>query len=147
MIAEQLRKALQFVGELMHVNPIDIMGGSRERRIVISRHLVRYYLRKRHNITWTEMGRVMKCTHATIIHSIKFIEETAQVDLYINTLKQSVDYLKLPTHFSMREKLLHALKCHSTNNCRVEHILEIVREHYEEAEQQKKMVAREEEAF
>ena len=143
---EVLRKALDFTSKLMRVDPADILGISRERNIVLSRHLTRYYLYDREGITWTEISRLMNCNHASIIHSIKFIRETSVFDKYINTLKQSVDYNVLPDHFTMREEIRNCLELYSTPNTKTEAILEVFRK-YEEANRKKEMVVREEDSL
>ena len=143
---ELLTKALDFTSKLMRVDPADIMGISRERNIVLARHLTRYYLYSREDVTWTEIGRLMNCNHASIIHSNKFITETAVYDRYINTLKLSVDNHLLPDHFTMREQIRLCLEMYTTPNTKTEAILEVFRK-YEEANRKKKMVVREEDSF
>ena len=140
---EVLSNALDFTSKLMRVDPADICGRSRERSIAIARHLTRYYLYDREGLTWTEIGRLMNCNHASIIHSIKYIRETATVDKYINTLKDSVDYHVMPEHFTMREEVKSCLEIYTTPNTKTEAILEVFRK-YEEAYKKEKMVAREE---
>ena len=143
---EVLRKALDFTSKLMRVEPADILGISRERNIVLSRHLTRYFLYDKEGITWTEISRLMNCNHASIIHSIKFIRETAVFDKYINTLKHSVDYNVLPDHFTMREEIKRCLEMYSTPNTKTEGILEVFRK-YEEANRKEEMVVREEDSL
>jgi len=142
---EVLSKALDFTSKLMKIDPAEICGRSRERNTAIARHLTRYYLYDREGLTWTEIGRLMNCNHASIIHSIKFIRETATVDKYINTLKYSVDYHVLPEHFTMREEVKNCLEIYTTPNTKTEAILEVFRK-YEEANREEKMVVREEDS-
>ena len=140
---EVLSKALDFTSQLMRVDPADICGRSRARNIAVARHLTRYYLYDREGLTWTEIGRLMNCNHASIIHSVKYIRETSTVDKYINTLKNSIDYEILPDHFTMREEIRNCLDTYTTPSTKTEAILEVFRR-YEETYKNPKMVARKE---
>ncbi len=140
---ELLTKALDFTSKLMKVDPSEICANSRERNVCLARHLTRYYLYTREEITYTEIGKLMNCHHASVIHSLNYIVNTASVDKYINTLKESIDKEILPDHFTMREHIRRCLDIYTTNNTRTEAILEVFKT-YEEAYKQTKMVAREE---
>jgi len=141
-----LTKALNFTSKLMKVDPSEICANSRERSICLARHLTRYYLHNREDITYTEISKLMNCHHASVIHSVNYITNTASVDKYINTLKESIDRKVLPEHFTMREQIRSCLDIYSTNNTRTEAILEIFRT-YEEAYKQEKMVAGQEDSI
>ena len=126
---EKLTEALDFTSKLMNVCPADILGLSREKNIAVARHLLRYYLHEKELLSWTEIGRLTGSNHATIIHSVKFIKESAPFDKYINTLKHSVDSGVYPEHFTMREQIKQCLKMYTTPNSKTEAILEVFRQH------------------
>lgn len=143
---ELLIKALDFTSKLMKVDPSEICNTSRERNVCLARHLTRYYLYSKEKITYTEIGKLMNCNHASVIHSVSYVTNTSTVDKYIYTLKQSIDRELLPEHFTMREQIKNCLDIYTTINTKTEAILEVFRG-YEETYKQKKMVVREEDTI
>ena len=61
--------------------------------------------------------------HATIIHSIKFINDYSSYDPYIRMLKDSIDNKFKPDHFSFRKEIMKCIKSQTTDSSKAENIL------------------------
>jgi len=87
MNSRQKEKLVQIINEHFDV---DILKNTRQRRIVDVRHCLSYALRKR-DYTYTEIGRMLKKDHATIIHAERKVEELYLVDRDFTKLVNAVN--------------------------------------------------------
>lgn len=115
--------AVDWVADLMQITPTELMTKSRKRPGVMARHALAYFLRKHTVFPLEYIGAIMGKHHATIIHSVKYIDEYSTYDSYIRTIKESIDHLTKPSHFSLREEIMHCLKVHTRDSTRTEAIL------------------------
>jgi chromosomal replication initiation ATPase DnaA len=107
----------------MRITPTELMAKNRKRPGVIARHALAYFLRKHTVFSYEYIGAIMGKHHATIIHSVKFINDYSVYDPYLRTIKESIDHLVKSDHFSLREEVMHCLKAHTGDNTRTEAIL------------------------
>ena len=84
-------EAISFVSNLTGVPQIDIMKKSRERNLVVSRHFLRYYLRRNFEMTFKEVGDLTNGHHSSVIHSVRYVEDYSLFDKTYKLYKESID--------------------------------------------------------
>tara|TARA_R110002096_G_scaffold111202_2_gene242812 strand:- start:695 stop:1096 length:402 start_codon:yes stop_codon:yes gene_type:complete len=84
-------EALTFVSKLTGELQGNILSKGRKRDYVVARHLLRYYLRKHTKMTLAAIGKVTDSRHATVIHSVKYVYEYAEVSPSFKAYKDSID--------------------------------------------------------
>lgn len=127
------KDSVKFISNLIQIDTKFVLDKSRVRDKVIARHALAYYLRTHTQFTLEYIGQMMNKDHSSIIHSIRMIEDTAPFDIYLGTIKESIDKKAIPNHFSLRELILNALKTYSTPNTRTEAILNIIANYEKES--------------
>jgi len=79
------------------------------------KHAVRYAIRMVTSMSYTQIGEMLNCNHATIIHSISFVEESAltntgyfnKCEMLCSHLRKTITELKNTEH---QKQLLENLK-------------------------------------
>ena len=125
---EELDYALEFISDLIGVASIDIMGKTRLRDAVIARHFLRYYLKNKCFFTYSEIGRMTGCNHATIIHSVKYVEECAPYDKLYSLYKESVDNGILRTNSDIRTGISRILNARRSNEFKCNALISLLNE-------------------
>tara|TARA_X000001382_G_scaffold101953_2_gene76658 strand:- start:1077 stop:1499 length:423 start_codon:yes stop_codon:yes gene_type:complete len=128
---QELDYAIQFVSDLIGVSPIDIMGKTRVRDAVISRHFLRYYLKNKCFFTFSEIGRMTGCNHATVIHSVKYVEENAPYDRLYSLYKDSLDKGILKTNSDIRVSISRILNTRRSNEFKCNALISLLNERIE----------------
>lgn len=119
-------QAVRWISKLTQTDTTFVTSKSRIRDVVLARHALAYYMKKHTEFSLMYIGSMMGKDHATIIHSVNQIKDTAPFDMYIGTVKESIDTKTMPSHFTLREEIKNALKTYSTPNTRTEAILNII---------------------
>ena len=122
--------AVDFVSNLVGVDPIDMMKKNRRRDLATARHALAYYMRKHTDLGFQRIGDLMGGRHhATILHSCKLIEEAAPYNSYIRTVKDSIDALCIAQNRTLRQEILRFLKVYTTDNTRAQAIIRTINQH------------------
>ena len=121
-------EAISFVSELTGVPKNNIMSKRRFRDAIVSKHFLRYYLRKNFNMTQTKIGLLTNCSHSNAYHSIKYVLDYSMFDETYKMYKESIDrkYLSSPT--TKREVVLKILNSHRTNEFKCNEILKLIKQ-------------------
>ena len=120
-------KGVDFISELIGIDPVEMMKKSRRRELTTARHALSYYLRKHTHLSLQSIGDLMGGKHhATILHGCKLIEESAPYDLYIRNLKEAIDNLKVSNNRTLRQEILRCLGVYSNDNTRTEAIIRVI---------------------
>lgn len=119
-------QAVRWISKLTQTNTNFVTSKSRVRDVVLARHALAYYMKKHTEFSLVYIGSMMSKDHATIIHSVNQIKDIAPFDLYIGTVKESIDAKVMPSHFTLREEIKNAMQTYSTPNTRTEAILNII---------------------
>ena len=70
--------AVDFVSNLIGVDPIEMMEKNRRSELALARHSLAYYMRRHTHLGFKRIGELMGGRHhATVLHSCKLIEESA----------------------------------------------------------------------
>ncbi|BAQ92977.1 chromosomal replication initiation protein [uncultured Mediterranean phage uvMED] len=125
---EELDYALDFISELIGVSTIDIMGKTRIRDAVIARHFLRYYLKEKCQFTYSEIGRMTGCNHATVIHSVTYINECADYDKLYRLYKDSIDNGILKTNSDIRVGISRILNARRSNEFKCNALISLLNE-------------------
>ena len=121
-------EAISFVSNLTGVPQIDIMKKSRERNLVVSRHFLRYYLRRNFEMTFKEVGDLTNGHHSSVIHSVRYVEDYSLFDKTYKLYKESIDARVFVQKLTPREKVTKVLVSTRNNEFKCNAILEIVQE-------------------
>ena len=121
-------EAISFVSNLTGVPQIDIMKKSRERDLVVSRHFLRYYLRRNFEMTFKEVGDLTNGHHSSVIHSVRYVEDYSLFDKTYKLYKESIDARVFVQKLTPREKITKVLVSARNNEFKCNAILEIVQE-------------------
>tara|TARA_B110000977_G_scaffold173020_1_gene225850 strand:+ start:2593 stop:2994 length:402 start_codon:yes stop_codon:yes gene_type:complete len=121
-------EAISFVSNLTGVPQIDIMKKSRERNLVVSRHFLRYYLRRNFEMTFKEVGDLTNGHHSSVIHSVRYVEDYSLFDKTYKLYKESIDARVFVQKLTPREKITKVLVSARNNEFKCNAILEIVQE-------------------
>tara|TARA_B110000967_G_scaffold128632_1_gene131391 strand:+ start:7956 stop:8357 length:402 start_codon:yes stop_codon:yes gene_type:complete len=119
-------EAISFVSDLTGVPQVDIMKKSRARNVVVSRHFLRYYLRRNCNMTLQKVGGLTNGHHASVIHSVKYVEDYSLFDKTYKLYKESIDAMVFTQKITPREKITKVLVSQRNNEFKCNAILEIV---------------------
>lgn len=119
----EFNDAVEWVADLLQIKPELLSKKSRNKTSVMARHSLAYYLRRHTDFPLEYIGTMMGKHHATIIHSIKFINDYSAYDSYIKMLKESIDHKYKPDHFSFRKEILKVLKSPTTDASKAENII------------------------
>ncbi len=74
------QKIIDAVCEFFAISPEELMSKSRAQRIAIPRHYAIYLMRAKTELSTTEIGRIFKRDHSTILHSEKTINNLREVE-------------------------------------------------------------------
>tara|TARA_R110001606_G_scaffold280106_1_gene428623 strand:- start:271 stop:672 length:402 start_codon:yes stop_codon:yes gene_type:complete len=121
-------EAISFVSNLTGVPQIDIMKKSRERNLVVSRHFLRYYLRRNFEMTFKEVGDLTNGHHSSVIHSVRYVEDYSLFDKTYKLYKESIDARVFVQKLTPRDKVTKVLVSTRNNEFKCNAILEIVQE-------------------
>jgi len=122
--------AVDFVSNLVGVDPIEMIKQNRRRDLSTARHALAYYMRKHTDLSLQHIGKLMGGRHhATILHSCKLIEESAPYNFYIRTIKESIDCLVVEQNRTLRQEILRCLKVYTTDNTRAEAIIKVINQY------------------
>ena len=125
---QELDYALEFISDLIGVSSIDIMGKTRIRDAVIARHFLRYYLKNKCLFSFSEIGRMTGCNHATVIHSVKYVEDCAPYDRLYSLYKDSVDKGILKTNSDIRVGISRILASRRSNEFKCNALISLLNE-------------------
>lgn len=129
---QELDYGLDFISELIGVSSIDIMGKTRLRDAVIARHFLRYYLKKKCYFTYSEIGRMTGCNHATVIHSVRYIDEVTEYDKLYRLYKDSIDRGVLKTNSDIRVGISRILGARRSNEFKCNALISLLNERISE---------------
>ena len=104
----------------------------RSRMLVVSRHLIRYYLSERYHLGWSYIGRLTNCNHATVIWSCKYVEDLSTYDSAFAMYKASIKTNIYNPALSMTEKIRMILVNKHTNESKIYALVEFIQEELEE---------------
>jgi len=122
--------AIDFVSNLIGVDPVQMMKKNRRRDLATARHALAYYMRKHTDLGFQRIGDLMGGRHhATILHSCKLIEEAAPYNSYIRTIKESIDHLVVTQNRTLRQEILRCLKVYTNDNTRTQAIIRIINQY------------------
>ena len=122
--------AVDFVSNLIGVDPVEMMKSNRRRDLSTARHALSYYMRKHTDLSFQRIGTLMGGRHhATILHSCKIIEESAPYNAYIRTNKESIDHLVIAQNRTLRQEILRCLKVYTNDNTRTQAIIRVINQH------------------
>lgn len=125
---EEFSYGLEFISELVGVSSIDVLSKTRARDIMIARHFLRYYLRTRCSFTFEEIGKLTLCNHATVIHSVRYVEDVAQFDKLYALYKDSIDRGVLKTNSDIRVGISRILKARRSNEFKCNALISLLNE-------------------
>lgn len=126
--SDNLVEALSFVSELTGVKEVDIMSKGRYRDNVVARHFVRYYLRKNFNMTFESIGDLTKGHHASVIHSVKYVEDYSLYDKTYRMYKESIDNRFVAKKFTTRDRIYRILSSNKNKEFKCNAILALIQE-------------------
>jgi hypothetical protein len=92
---------------------------SRCRDLVEARHLVRFYIRDIYGLSWTRIGIICSCNHATVIHSCGFVEDMSTFDRRFLMYKESISLGRSTAPLTITEKVRKVFKSNATESKRV----------------------------
>ena len=122
--------AVDFVSNLIGVDPIEMMEKNRRSELALARHSLAYYMRRHTHLGFKRIGELMGGRHhATVLHSCKLIEESAPYNAYIRTVKDSIDALCIAQNRTLRQEILRCLKVYTTDNTRTQAIIRVINQH------------------
>ena len=122
-------KCFELVEGLMDLDRDALINSRRNRHIVLSRHLLHYALRTKTTMTLEAIGFITKKDHATVSHGVKYINNCAESDAYINTLKKCIDTETIPELFKTRELFTFAYNANRTIDTKLEGIYNVIFKH------------------
>lgn len=129
----KLCEALSFVSNLTSINEKEIVSKNRNKEVVMARHLTRYYLRIHYNFSLQVIGKLTNGHHASVIHSVDYINDCAKFDRSLNSFKNKIDAIYLiPEQSTTRMKVLDVLNSKKNVNIMCNRILEIIKESNEQ---------------
>tara|TARA_R110002153_G_C12899283_1_gene451968 strand:+ start:4 stop:411 length:408 start_codon:yes stop_codon:yes gene_type:complete len=126
--SDSFLEAISFVSNLTGVPQMDIMKKSRERDLVVSRHFLRYYLRRNCKMTFKEVGDLTNGHHSSVIHSVRYVEDYSLFDKTYKLYKESIDAKVFVQKLTPREKITKVLVSQRNNEFKCNAILEVVQE-------------------
>lgn len=91
---DKFLEAISFVSNLTGTPTRKILSKKRDIDYVVPRHFLRYYLRKIFDMKLQSIGGFTNSHHATVIHSIKFVNDYSLFDKTYRSYKNSIDDLK-----------------------------------------------------
>jgi len=121
-------EALSFVSELTGVKEIDIMSKTRFRDFVVARHFVRYYMRKNFGMTLESIGDLTNGHHASVIHSVKYVEDYSLYDKTYKLYKESIDSRYMPSKLTTRDRVYRILSSGKNKEFKCNAVLALIRE-------------------
>ena len=86
----QIDKVKELVSSYFNISEKDLTGNSRKQDLVYARNLAIYLSRTKYNVPLKKIGECFNRDHATVVHSVKKIEDDITMDEFI---KQDVDNL------------------------------------------------------
>ena len=116
---------VSLVSKLMGVS-LSEMKSSRVRDKTLARHLLHYALRSKTTLTLEDIGKITNKDHSTVIHSVRYIIDASENDIYISSLKDCIDNEKVDDIFKARYAFTKASIVNKSVPVRVEEILRIV---------------------
>lgn len=129
----KLSEALSFVSDLTGIDEKEIVSKNRNKEIVMARHLTRYYLRTHYNFSLQVIGKLTNGHHASIIHSVDYINDCAKFDRVLNSFKNKVDEVySIPEQTSTKMKVLDVLNSKKNVYIKCNRILDIIKESNEQ---------------
>lgn len=125
---EKARLCVKLVEGLMGVEKEDFLI-SRTRNKVLARHLLHYALRAKTTMTLEAIGKITARDHATVSHSVNYIEDYAKYDGYIGVLKKCIDKEIVPELFKTRDLFILAHNVNRNLATKVEGIYNVIFKH------------------
>tara|TARA_Y100000114_G_scaffold53473_1_gene48804 strand:+ start:2006 stop:2431 length:426 start_codon:yes stop_codon:yes gene_type:complete len=126
----KLREGLNLVTKFWCVSEKDILSKNRERHFMNAKHSLRYYLTMGGDLTLTEIGEMLDCNHATIIHSKKQFLNLSEYDQLFRELHNiflgDFDSSKV----SLRKQLITTLMSGNSVSDKVDKIIKIYQLNY-----------------
>jgi len=131
---DEFYQGLRFISELVGVTEEAVVSKDRFRDVVIARHFLRYYLREKCNFTYQSIGDLMDCNHASVIHSVKYVNTCVKYDKLYSLYKHSIDSGVLKTTTNVRLGISSILSSAKNNEFKCNAIINLVNEHFTESE-------------
>tara|TARA_R110000851_G_scaffold117849_8_gene244907 strand:- start:13514 stop:14041 length:528 start_codon:yes stop_codon:yes gene_type:complete len=103
---EEIDEAYEFVYKLTDLRRDEILDDTRKRAPMFARQLIAYYLKKHTTMTLAKIGQAIGKNHATVLHSIAKVSESAEQDSYVRDLKEAIDTRIAPFVYALRSKFM-----------------------------------------
>jgi len=129
---EEFDYALGFVSDLTKVAAIDVTSKSRYRDHVVARHFLRYFLRSKYGMNLQDIADFTKSNHATVIHSVRYVEDTSKYDRVYRTYKDSIDRGFLVDAATFRNRVNVILKAKRVNEFKCNALIDLMNSYVEE---------------
>lgn len=124
--------ALGFVSDLTKVASIDIVSKSRYRDHVVARHFLRYFLRTKSQMGFQTIADFTGSNHATVIHSVRYVEDCAKYDRVYRTYKESIDKGILSDASSFRRRIKTILNAKRVNEFKCNALIDLMNDYVRE---------------
>lgn len=98
-----------------YIETEELNGRSREQFNVFRRHYLCYALYRTQELTLSEIGRIFKRDHSTVLHSIRKHEELKNDRLYQKMIEDCVDLMSEPLTFSRQKRNIFEDVAKATN--------------------------------
>lgn len=98
-----------------YIETEELNGRSREQFYVFRRHYLCYALYRTQELTLSEIGRIFKRDHSTVLHSIRKHEELKNDRLYQKMIEDCVQLMSEPLTFSRQKRNIFEDVAKATN--------------------------------
>lgn len=98
-----------------YIDTEELNGRSREQFYVFRRHYLCYALYRTQELTLSEIGRIFKRDHSTVLHSIRKHEELKNDRLYQKMIEDCVELMSEPLTFSRQKRNIFEDVAKATN--------------------------------
>lgn len=129
---EKFLEASNFVSQLTGVDTKLTISKLRHRDVAISRHLLRYYLRRNFDMTYQLIAKLTNGHHSSAIHSFTYIRDCAMYDKTYKVYKDSIDAMFINDNLTQREKVIRILSKERSNEFKCNEIINLIKEEYEQ---------------
>lgn len=123
----KFREAINFVSELTGTPIKDMLSPRRFKDAAVGRHFFRYYLRRNYSMPYQKIADYTKSNHATVINSIKYVENYSLFDKTYKEYKDRIDDRYLHNCLTRRDKVMKILKAKGGFEFRCNKILELIK--------------------
>tara|TARA_R100001244_G_scaffold9274_2_gene11371 strand:- start:13128 stop:13565 length:438 start_codon:yes stop_codon:yes gene_type:complete len=121
-----MEDACLFIEELTNISREDFLSKSRYREFVTARHFLRYTLRNKYFLGWSEIARMTECNHASVINSINVINKVCCFDENFSRLRDSVDGFVIIKASRLESTVRRILTATTTENVKIAGLLSVI---------------------